>query len=75
MSLIDLHQVLFPQNKDLSIFPSPEFFPGQGAVLPSACGGMAIPRSHLANEFQQIGHVNYYMSVTFFVILKSAKRC
>jgi len=28
--------------------------PEQGAVLPSACGGMATPRSHLANEFHQI---------------------
>ena len=53
----------------------PDILPEQGAVLPSACGGNATSRSHLANEFQQIQFVNYYMSVTFFVILKSVKRC
>ena len=44
----------------------PRVLPEQEAVLPSACGGMATPRSHLANEFHQIQFVNYYMSVTFF---------
>jgi hypothetical protein len=28
-----------------------EVLPEQGAVLPSACGGCATPRSHLAKEF------------------------
>jgi hypothetical protein len=74
LSLIGVHQVLFPQNKDLSIYSNPELFPKQGAVLPSACGGYATPRSHLANEFHQIQFVNYYMSVTFFVIVKSVKK-
>ena len=55
--------------------PESQVLPGQGAVLPSACGGFATPRSHLANEFHQIRHLNYYMSVTFFVILKSVERC
>ena len=52
-----------------------QFFLGKELSLPSACGGMATPRSHLANEFHQIQFVNYYMSVTFFVIVKSVKRC
>ncbi len=26
-------------------------------------------------KFQQIRHINYYMSVTFFVVVKSVKRC
>ena len=26
-------------------------------------------------NFQQIRHINYYMSVTFFVVVKSVKRC
>ena len=43
--------------------------------MPSACGGNATPRSHLANNFQQIKLINYYMSVTFFVVVKSVKRC
>jgi hypothetical protein len=30
---------------------------------------------HLLNEFQQIRVINYYMHVTFFVVLKSIKRC
>ena len=53
----------------------PEVLPEQGAVLPSACGGNATSRSHLVNEFQQSGRLNYYMPVTFFVNLKSVKRC
>ena len=54
--------------------PESQVLRRQGVVLPSACGGMANPRSHLANEFHQIQFVNYYMSVTFFVILKSVKK-
>ena len=50
----------------------PDILPEQGAVLPSACGGNATSRSHLANEFQQIQFVNYYMSVTFFAIVQRA---
>jgi hypothetical protein len=63
-----------PKNKDQFNFPEPRVLPGQGAVLPSASGGNATPRSHLVNEFHQIQFVNYYMSVTFFVILKSVKK-
>ena len=62
-------------KKGLVDFPELEVLPEQGAVLPSACGGNATSRSHLVNEFQQIGRLNYYMSVTFFVNLKSVKRC
>jgi hypothetical protein len=63
--LVGVHQVLIPKkgpvhSLDLHVLP------GQGAVLPSASGGYATPRSHLANEFHQIQFVNYYMSVTFF---------
>jgi hypothetical protein len=47
----------------------------QRSSMPSACGGYATPRSHLFNKFQQIRHINYYMSVTFFVVVKSVKRC
>jgi len=68
-----VHQVLI-QKKGLVDLLEPEVLPEQGAVLPSACGGCATPRSHLANEFHQIQFVNYYMSVTFFVILKSVKK-
>jgi hypothetical protein len=71
--LVGVHQVLIPK-KGLVDFPEPRVLPEQGAVLPSACGGMATPRSHLANEFHQIQFVNYYMSVTFFVIVKSVKK-
>ena len=53
-------------KKGLVDFPEPRVLPEQGAVLPSASGGCATPRSHLANEFHQIQFVNYYMSVTFF---------
>jgi len=65
----------FPTKLGLVDFLEPRVLPEQGAVFPSACGGIATPRSHLANEFHQIQFVNYYMSVTFFVILKSVKRC
>jgi hypothetical protein len=68
-----VHQVLIPK-KGLVDLLEPRVLPGQGAVLPSASGGMATPRSHLANEFHQIQFVNYYMSVTFFVIVKSVKK-
>jgi hypothetical protein len=71
--LVGVHQVLIPK-KGLVDFPEPRVLPEQGAVLPSACGGCATPRSHLANEFHQIQFVNYYMSVTFFVIVKSVKK-
>jgi hypothetical protein len=43
--------------------------------MPSACAGNATPRRHSSNKFQQIKLVNYYMSVTFFVVMKSVKRC
>ena len=43
--------------------------------MPSAFGGNAIPRSHLFNKFHQFKLINYYMHVTFFVVLKSIKRC
>jgi hypothetical protein len=56
----------YPQKKGLVHLLEPRVLPGQGAVLPSASGGCATPRSHLANEFHQIQFVNYYMSVTFF---------
>ena len=52
--------------------PESEVLCRQGAVLPSAYGGMATPRSHLANEFHQIQFVNYYMSVTFFASAQTA---
>jgi hypothetical protein len=71
--LVGVHQVLIPK-KGLVDLLDPRVLPEQGAVLPSASGGMATPRSHLANEFHQIQFVNYYMSVTFFVILKSVKK-
>ena len=35
----------------------------------------ATPRRHLSNKFQQMRLVNYYMSVTFFVVMKSVNRC
>jgi hypothetical protein len=41
-------------KKGLVDFPESRVLFGQGAALPSACGGMATPRSHLANEFHQI---------------------
>jgi hypothetical protein len=71
--LVGVPQVLFPK-KELVLLHEPDVLPGQGAVLPSASGGNATPRSHLANEFHQIQFVNYNMSVTFFVIVKSVKK-
>ena len=66
-----MHQLLIPKKGPVDLL-EPDVLPEQGAVLPSACGGMATPRSHLANEFQQIQFVNYYMSVTFFAIVQRA---
>ena len=34
----------------------------------------APTRPHLFNNFQQIKLINYYMLVTFFVVVKSVKR-
>jgi hypothetical protein len=51
--LVGVHQVLIPK-KGLVDFPEPRVLPKQEAVLPSASGGCATPRSHLANEFHQI---------------------
>jgi hypothetical protein len=41
-------------KKGLVDFSESRVLFGQGAVLLSACGGMATPRSHLAKEFHQI---------------------
>ena len=64
--------LMLTKKMDMFNLPNPKFFAGKELSLPSACDGCATPRSHLANEFQQIGRLNYYMSVTFFASAQTA---
>jgi hypothetical protein len=48
---------------------------GNVVISDAGGGGNATPSPHLSNKFHQFKLINYYMSVTFFVVVKSIKRC